>query len=145
MVRKQIQPHDFLNGGPELQFRIDFPDNWETDYNITFEGDTFTVTDGTTTDVTWTTHNDLVTLGFDGEGLRVDANNQVTINDLVVAGSAEIPPQIGQLKVDTETGRILFFDGSNWAPLYPSMAGNFTPSISRWGKIKRWVSNIRFW
>lgn len=89
---------------------------------------------------TITDHN-IIQIGYNNQGLRVDTNNTVTISDLVVAGSANIPPSEGNLRYNVENNTTEVYINDEWVELgsihqYP------LPRESKWDRFKNWFKNI---
>jgi len=128
MIKRDLTAWDFVENKPKTRLRD---------------------VDGGTIGNTWTWSGADVTYNYVnatidtentvfGEGLRVDANNQVTINDLVVAGSAEIPPQEGQMMYDVNDNLTYVFVGDTWQEI------NWEPvkKESLWSRFKTFIKNL---
>jgi hypothetical protein len=73
-----------------------------------------------------------------GHGLTVtDTSNTVTIGDLVVAGSADIPPSQGELRYNIENGTTEAYIGEEWVELGPM---NHYPLPRQQTKLERFKS-----
>ena len=143
MIKRDLNTWDFVENKP----KIGLTRNVErivggnrvriTDYPP-IDGGTL-VFDGLGTE--WTTtisdHN-IIQIGYNNEGLRVDNNNLVTITDLVVQGSAEIPPQEGQMMYDVNDNLTYVFVGDTWQEI------NWEPvkKESLWSRFKTFIKNL---
>lgn len=90
---------------------------------------------------TITDHN-IIQIGYNNQGLRVDTSNTVTISDLVVQGSANIPPRVGELRYNPDTNMTEVYLHDEWLELgyvheYP---------LPRESKISKWrYLNPLYW
>jgi hypothetical protein len=130
MIKRDLNAWDFVKNKPKTKLRVVGGgtnitwDDSNIQYNYNYQVNTNV--------------ENTVLLGFNGEGLRVDANNQVTINDLVVAGSAEIPPQEGQMMYDVNDNLTYVFVGDTWQEI------NWEPvkKESLWSRFKTFIKNL---
>jgi hypothetical protein len=119
-------------------------------------GDLFTVVDNSADWVVTTTLDDTFTFnGYNnvvfGEGITIDGNtnNTVTISDMVVTGSADIPPTAGQMKTvsDGNSWNTQVFvedgNGGEWVTISSTrLHRGVTTTENRWGRFKNWVGSV---
>jgi hypothetical protein len=139
MIKRDLNAWDFVENKPKTGLRIVDGTGRRiiTDYPP-IDGGTL-IYDGLGMEWTTTvTDTNIIQLGYDNEGLRIDNNNQVTIGDLVVAGSAEIPPQEGQMRYDTNNNLTYVFVGDTWQEI------NWEPvkKESLWSRFKTFIKNL---
>jgi len=130
MIKRDLTAWDFVENKPKPHLRV---------VNGTpVDGGTL-VYDGLGMEWTTTvTDNNIIQLGYDNEGLRIDTNNQVIIGDLVVDGSAEIPPQEGQMRYDVNDNLTYVFVADTWQEI------NWEPvkKESLWSRFKTFIKNL---
>ena len=127
MIKRDLTAWDFIENKPKTKLRVVG--------NGTFiDGNTTITWGGTNIQYNYQVNTDdtLLVAGFDG------TNSRVTISDLVVAGSAEIPPQEGQMMYDVNDNLTYVFVGDTWQEI------NWGPvkKESLWSRFKTFIKNL---
>lgn len=113
MVTKQIQGHDFKNGGPIKQYSIG---------GLLIEGSTtIALSDMAVGTVSFGTPNRIRVGEIVGtESLQVNGDTIISGN-LTIEGGLSVEPSIGDVRGDVDENgiiTILYWDGNEWATAY---------------------------
>jgi hypothetical protein len=129
MIKRDLHAWSFVENKPKKRRNI-IPNYPPVDGGVL-------VYDGSTEWTTTISDHNIIQLGYNNEGLRIDTNNQVTISDLVVAGSAEIPPSQGQLRYNTDTNLMEVYLQNEWVELIHPL-----PRKSKWDRFKNFFKKL---
>ena len=130
MIKRDLNAWNFVENKPKKKRNI------ISDYPV----DGGTLVFGQNNWVSDVTDSNIV-LGYDNGGIVVGHNNTVTISDLVVAGSADIPPTQGQLRYNTENQTTEAYVNGEWLELGP-ITHYPLPRESKWDRFKQFIRKI---
>jgi hypothetical protein len=132
MIKRDLNAWNFVENKPKKKRNI------ISDYPV--DGGTL-VYDGHMEWTTTVTDHNIIQLGYNNEGLRIDNSNTVTISDLVVVGSADIPPSQGQLRYNTENQTTEAYVDGEWLELGP-LTHYPLPRESKWDRFRNFFRDL---